>query len=67
MSTKGKFDEDKLNIDRSLRKLCFHISKFNVTGCDLMMGHKNAMNYAFPFFLMGSSMNVKGLKEPKCK
>lgn len=55
MSSKGKFDVDKLNIDGSLKKLCFHISKFNVTGCDFCMndGTQNALNNAFTYFFDG--------------
>lgn len=62
MSSKGKFDVDKLNIDGSLKKLHFQISKFNVTGCDFCMndGRQNAVNNVFSYFLIGSSMNIKG-------
>lgn len=69
MSSKGKLDVDKLNIDGSMKRLCFHISKFNVTGCDFYMndGTENAINNVFAYFLMGSSMNIKGFEKPMCK
>lgn len=55
MSSKGKFDVDKLNIDRSLKKLHCCISKFNVTGCDFCMndGKQKAVNNVFSYFFDG--------------
>lgn len=55
---------DKLNIDGSLKKLFFHISKFNVIGCDFCMkdGTQKAINNGFIYFLMGCPMNIKGLE-----
>ncbi len=69
MSSNGEFDVDKLNIDGSSKKLCFHILKFNVSGCDFYMndGTQKAINNAFIYFLMGNFMNMKGLKKPKCE
>lgn len=57
---------DKLNIDGSSKKLCFYISKFNVTECDFCMNDRtqNAINNVFTSFLTGSSMNIKGFKTP---
>lgn len=67
MSSKGKFDVDKLNIDGSLKKLFFHIFKFNVKGCDFSMKDvtQKAINYVFIYFLMVYSMNIKGFKNPQ--
>ena len=64
MSSSGKFDVDKLNIDGSLKKLCFQISKFNDSGCDFCTndGTQEAINNVF-IFLMGSFMNVKGFEK----
>lgn len=64
MGSKGKFDVDKLNIDGSLKKLHFHISKFNVTGCDFCMndGRQKAVHNVVSYFLIGSSMNIKEFK-----
>lgn len=69
MSSNGEFDVDKLNIDGSLKKLCFYISKFNVSGCDFYMndGTQKEINYVFIYFLMGNFMNIERLKKPKCK
>lgn len=69
MSSKGKFDVDKSNIDGSLKKLCFHFSNFNVSGCDFYMndGTQKAINNVFTYFLMGSFMNIRGFKKPKRK
>lgn len=52
MSSKGKFDAGKLNIDGSLKKLCFYISKFNVSGCDFFLndGTQKAINNVFTYF-----------------
>lgn len=65
MSSKGKFDVDKLNIDGPLKKLHFRISTFNVTGCDFCMndGRQKAVNNIFSYFLMGTSMNIKRFKK----
>lgn len=65
MSSNSKFDVDKLNIDGSLKKLCFHISKFNVSGCDFCMndGTLKAINNVFIYFLMGSFINMKGFNK----
>lgn len=52
MSSKGKFDVDKLNIDGSLKELCFQISIFNVSGCDFCMndGTQKVMNNIYTIF-----------------
>lgn len=53
MSSSSKYDVYKLNIDGSLKKMCFLIFKFNVSECDFCIndGTQKVMNNVAYLFI----------------
>lgn len=67
MSSSSEFDVYKWNIDGSVKKLCFFIPKFNVSGCDYSINdgtQKAIKNVAYLFF-DGVLHEWEGIKKNK--